>query len=133
MFCSASYVCALFYAVYRFAAMLKSPLFLESALAQEVSVIQSESDKYKIDDHRKIQMIYAEIANKSHPFSRYSVGKSLHFLLLSQLDLCSCFCSSCIRWIITRKHFYNSRRSRHTIHNSKIPCNEHERRNAQVL
>jgi len=79
MFCSTLYDCALCYAVYRFAAMFKSPLFLESALAQEVSVIQSESDKYKIDDHRKIQMIYAEIANKSHPFSRYSVGKSIHF------------------------------------------------------
>jgi len=61
--------------VARFAAKFKFPVFSDSKLAREVSALQSEKDMYRIQDNWRLQRVIAEIANKSHPYSRDFEGE----------------------------------------------------------
>jgi len=56
-----------------------SPLFLESALEREVSIMQTEEDDATTKIENRINRIQEHMADPSHPFSRPETGGNFNF------------------------------------------------------
>lgn len=63
--------------MFRFSNIFFEPWFTESSAEKETNVINSEHEKNKADDVKRLEQLSRSLADPNHPFNHFDTGNLL--------------------------------------------------------